>query len=179
MENNNSNQHPISNNIKQKRNFFHRHLDWLHSILKKMHRKFEGNRPIRKKSYAISKNGLKCNTRFAVQSGRKEDFGLQLSTISRPESGPFLLFQVCFKFLQVFAPSHPPFYHIPIYSPQGLTHRRTQIMSIQTHWVSLPRVYEYNFCFPASVTMALKNTVECMHSYRKQTHPSLDRTLYN
>ena len=49
MENNNSNQHPISNNIKQKRNFFHRHLDGLHSILKKMHRKFEGNRPIRKK----------------------------------------------------------------------------------------------------------------------------------
>ena len=53
-----------------------------------MHRKFEGNRPNRKKTYRITKNQLKCNTQFAIHSGRKEDFDLQLSTISRPAPGP-------------------------------------------------------------------------------------------
>ena len=40
------------------------------------------------------------------------------------------LFQVCFKFLQVFAPFHPPFYHILIYSHDGLTVWCVQLMSI-------------------------------------------------
>ena len=68
----NSNQHPISNNIKQKRNFFHRHLDWLHSILKKMHRKFEGNRPISKKVIAFQRMNWNAKPNLpSSQAGRK------------------------------------------------------------------------------------------------------------
>ena len=128
----NAYRHPISNDIKQKWQRFYWQLDCLPSILKKMHRKFQGNRPISTKVIVAFQRLDASDSQFDIQSEgqQNKNCGLQLSTISRPESGPFLLFQVCFKFLQVFAPYHPPFYHILIYSHDGLTVWCLQLISI-------------------------------------------------
>ena len=64
--------HSISNDIKQKWQLFYWHIDCLHSIHKKGHRKFEGNRPISKKVIAFQRMNwiAKPNLPFS-QAGRK------------------------------------------------------------------------------------------------------------
>ena len=64
--------HSISNDMKQKWQLFYWHLDCLHSIHKKGHRKFEGNRLISKKVIAFQRMNwnAKPNLPFS-QAGRK------------------------------------------------------------------------------------------------------------
>ena len=90
--------------MNQKRNFFHRHLDWLHSILKKMHRKFEGNRPVRKKVMLLQRMDWNAipDLPFSQAGRRTSTYNWQ-----QFEDQDLDLF-CCFKFVSSFCKFLPP-----------------------------------------------------------------------
>ena len=116
---------------------------------------------------------------YTICRSVRQEGGLRPTTVNNLKTRIwtfFLLFQVCCKFLQVFAPYHPPFYHILIYSHNGLTVCCVQLMSILCYQLAHRYV---NSNVLALIRHGSKSTVKCTHCFRKQTHPSLNRTRLN
>ena len=89
--------------MKQKRNFFHRHLDWLHSILKKMHRKFEGNRPVRKKVMLLQRMNWNAIPDLQFSQAGRKTLAYNCQQLEDQNLDLFCCFKFVSSLFQVFA----------------------------------------------------------------------------
>ena len=103
----NSYRRPTLNDIKQKwqnKLFFYWHLDCLHLILKKMHRKFEGNRPVRKKVMLFQRMDWNAIPDLPFSQAGRRTLGYNCQQFEDQNLDLFC----CFKFVASFCKFLPP-----------------------------------------------------------------------
>ena len=100
----NSYRHPISNDIKQKWQRFYWRLDCPHSFLKKMHRKFEGNRPIRKKVMLFQRMDWNAIHDLPFSQAGRKTLAYNCQQLEDQNLDLFC----CFKFVSSFCKFLPP-----------------------------------------------------------------------